>query len=96
MNSVILNCNRSLKQLCTNQGQQRNSVLLFHAITDSGHECLKYAFNFQIKDKVYGSILGHFSVQTHIPLIFSDTFYIRLKTNGQGESKGFSLHWSGK
>ncbi|CAC5384293.1 DMBT1 [Mytilus coruscus] len=48
----------------------------------------------QVKDKLQGHILGHFTIFSGVTPIFGNQFYIRYKTNSQDESKGFHLRWS--
>ncbi|XP_063442726.1 deleted in malignant brain tumors 1 protein-like [Mytilus trossulus] len=48
----------------------------------------------EVKDKLHGRVMGHYTIFSGVKPIFGNQFYIRYRTNSQDESKGFHLQWS--
>ncbi|CAC5361277.1 unnamed protein product [Mytilus coruscus] len=48
----------------------------------------------ELRSQPFGTELGYYSTSSYIAAVVSDEFWIRFKTNGQGNARGFKLHWS--
>ncbi|XP_076105846.1 scavenger receptor cysteine-rich type 1 protein M160-like [Mytilus galloprovincialis] len=48
----------------------------------------------ELRSQPFGTELGYYSTSSYIAAAVSDEFWIRFKTNGQGNARGFKLHWS--